>query len=313
LQAENTLIDDRATYERLVGEEPGVLHVPALKASNHTMKDVMHRSETINPSVIDAEFTYEAANNDVNLNIGSLLPEIDLVGTQAHSYGQSVVYPGRQDNTQVMLQMTFPLYDGGESYSKIREARQTATQRRMELEETRHKSVEQARAAWQALLTAEAAIKADEAEIDSAGKALEGVKTEARVGSRTTIDVLNAEQELLDAKTDITNAHHDRDYALLQIRSAIGELTADAMQLPVNVYDPDEHYSDNTWKPIGFGDDDDYVVGERNKMAALDKKDEERALAPEPEAAPATDPVPEAAPQPPVEAVPEAAPTTEAP
>jgi outer membrane protein len=138
----------------------------------------------------------------------------------------------------------------------------------MELEEARHKAYETAHSSWQQLLTAEAAIKADHAEIESAEEALKGVKVEARVGARTTLDVLNAEQELLDAKTEMAHAQHDRDYAILQIRSAVGELTADALKLPLDSYKPEHYYDNNAGKLIGFGDDDDYVVGKENKVTA---------------------------------------------
>lgn len=267
LQAETSLVADRSTFARLVGDEPGSLEAPTLADSLHELDEVLHRAETGNPSVIAAQYAVEAAKADINLNQGSLLPEVNLVGTTSHDYAQSITFPGRQDNNQIMVQATFQLYDGGADYSKIRAARQTATQHRMELEEARHKAHETAHNAWQQLATARASIKADQAGIDAASEALEGVKVEAHVGARTTLDVLNAEQELLDAKTDMARAQHDRDYALIQIKSAVGDLTADALKLPLDVYDPKQHYADNAGKLIGFGDDDEYVVGSKNKLS----------------------------------------------
>lgn len=266
-QAENTLTADRASYIRLVGEEPGKLAVPKL-ALDHSQNiaEILQAADTANPSVVSAQYTVEAAKADIDLNKGSLLPEIDLVGTSSNGYGQSVTFPGRAINNQVMIQATWQLYDGGASYSKIREARQTAMQHRMELEDVRHKSHEMAQNAWQEFQSAEASIKSDQEEVAAAADALQGVKTEARVGSRTTLDVLNAEQELLDAKVDLAKARHDRDYALLEIKSAIGALTADKMKLPLEPYKPEKHYDDNSGKLIGLGNDDDYVVGDRNKL-----------------------------------------------
>ena len=269
LQAENTLITDRAAYVRLVGNEAGSLASPSLKLEQpKELDEALHRAETVNPAVIAANYAVEAAKAEINLNKGGLLPEVNLVGSSSNGYGQSITFPGREINNQVMVQLTWPLYDGGADYSKIRAARQVATQHRMELEEARHKAHETARGAWQQWLTAEAAIKADRAEIRAAEEALEGVRTEAKVGARTTLDVLNAEQELLDARTEMAHAMHDRDYAILQIKAAVGDLTADALKLPFETYDPKHYYDDNTGKLIGFGDDDDYVVGERNKGTA---------------------------------------------
>jgi outer membrane protein len=271
LQAENTLTADHAAFARLVGDDPEKLQTPNVVYERvSSLNEVTHRAETKNPSVVAAEYTFESSKNEVDLNKGSLLPEVNLVGSTTHSYGQSITFPGHQDNNQVMVQLTWPLYDGGADYSKIREARQTSTQRRMELEDVRHKAHETARNAWQELAAAESSIKADQAEIEAASDALQGVKVEARVGSRTTLDVLNAEQELLDAKIDMAKAKHDRDYAVLQIKSAIGDLTVDALKLAVDVYDPKRHYDDNSGKLIGLGDDDDYVVGDKNKMSPKD-------------------------------------------
>ena len=143
-----------------------------------------------------------------------------------------------------MLQLKIPLYEAGADHAKIREAQQTSVQRRMELEEARHKAHEMARNAWQALRTAGAAIEADKKEIEAATDALEGVKVQAQVGTRTTLDELNAEQELLDAKTDLAKSEHDHALAILQIKSAIGALTAEGMDLHLNPYDPKQHYKD---------------------------------------------------------------------
>jgi outer membrane protein len=111
-------------------------------------------------------------------------------------------------------------------------------------------------------MTAQAALDADRTEVDAAAEALAGVKEESKVGTRTTLDVLNAEQELLDARIDQVKSQHDRDYAVLQIKAAVGQLTAEHLKLPVVPYDPKRHYEDvrNQW--AGFSKDDArYKVG----------------------------------------------------
>src|SRR5262249_40099654 len=132
------------------------------------LDEVTHRAETRNPAVIAGEYAVEAAKAEVTENKGSLLPEIDLVGSSTNAYGQSITFPGREQNNQIMLQLTFPLYDGGADYSKIRAAREVASQHRMELEEARHKVHETAHNGWQELATAEAAIGVDQAGIEAA-------------------------------------------------------------------------------------------------------------------------------------------------
>ena len=105
----------------------------------------------------------------------------------------------------MLVQLTVPLYRSGSRLFQNAAAQQTASQRRDELDEARHKAHEAADNAWQALMTAQAALDADKAEVDAAAEALKGVREESKVGTRTTLDVLNAEQELLDAKSIRSN------------------------------------------------------------------------------------------------------------
>ena len=256
-QAESALTQDRASFARLVGAAPGQLQAPALVLeSPRTLADIFEAAETRNPDVIASQFAVEEADAEIKLNKGSLLPEVDLVGNTGRSWGENITVPGREDSSQVMVQVTVPLYRSGTDYSKARAAQQTYSQRRDELDEARHKAHEAADNAWQALMTAQAALDADKSEVDAAAEALKGVTEESKVGTRTTLDVLNAEQELLDAKIDQVRSQHDRDFAVLQIKATVGVLTADNLKLPVEPYDPKRHYEDvrNQW--VGFSRDD---------------------------------------------------------
>jgi outer membrane protein len=256
-QAESSLTQDRASFTRLVGKAPERLQAPILTLdSSRTLVDIFHGAEMQNPDVVSAQFAVEEAKAEIKLNEGSLLPEVDLVGNTTRGYAQDITLPGREDSSQILVQLTVPLYRSGTDYSKTRAAEQTESQRRDELDEARHKAHESADNAWQALMTAQAALDADKTEVDAAGQALEGVKEESKIGTRTTLDVLNAEQELLDVRIDEVKSQHDRDLAVLQIKAATGQLTADKLKLPVEAYDPKRHYDDvrNQW--AGFSKDD---------------------------------------------------------
>ncbi|MGH6679597.1 MAG: TolC family protein, partial [Bradyrhizobium sp.] len=261
-QAESTLTQDRAAYVRLVGQEPEALQTPALTmGAPATLSDIFQAAETRNPDVLSAQYAVDEAKAEIRLNRGSLLPEVDLVGQSQRSYGEDITLPGREDTSEVLVQLTVPLYRSGTDYSKTRAAEQTASQREDELDEARHKAHEAADNAWQAWMTAKAAFDADAGEVDASTRALEGVREENKVGTRTTLDVLNAEQELLDAEIDQVKSRHDRDIAILQIRQAEGTLTAGNLRLPVEPYDPDKHYEDVRGKWIGFSKaDTDYRV-----------------------------------------------------
>ena len=125
----------------------------------------------------------------------------------------------------------------------------------MELEEARKKAREAAHNAWQTLEASQEALLADDEEIKASSLALEGVKAEANIGTRTTLDILNAEQELLDAKIDQAKSQHDRDLAVLQIKMAIGTLTAEELNLSTEHYDPERHYKDVRSQWFGFSQD----------------------------------------------------------
>ncbi|HEU5046784.1 MAG TPA: TolC family outer membrane protein [Rickettsiales bacterium] len=256
MQAENSVEEDRASYQRLIGHMPGTLsNKPAALALPATLEDTLQKIPH-NPGVTSAEFAVEEEKAEVKLNKGSLLPEVNLVASRDRDWGQSSTIPGREDSSQVMVQATMPLYRSGEDYSRIRAAEQTLTQRKMELDEARHKATEDARNGWMSLLTARTASDADRNEVTADTKALKGVTIESKVGTRTMLDVLNAEQELLDAKIDLARSQHDEQLAMVQIRAAIGELTADQLKLPVTYYDPATHYNDVKGQWIGFSKDD---------------------------------------------------------
>jgi hypothetical protein len=240
--------------------------------------------------VIAAHYDVEQSRAEIDLTKGGLLPELDLVGNSGKNWGQSSTLPGRFDNDQVLLQLTMPLYDGGATYSKTRAAEQTATQKLMTLEDVRHKSHETADNAWEALRESEAALDADTTEVEASARAYEGVKVQSKAGTRTTLDVLNAEQEWLDAKTDLLKSQHDRDLAILQITAAIGQLTVASLKLPIEPYDPEQHYHDVRHQWVGFSKDDSHY------MAAVPPTEATLKVPPAPDAVPKTTSIKEAAP-----------------
>jgi TolC family type I secretion outer membrane protein len=257
LQAETDLANSRVTFARLVGEMPGTLVPPRLALEQpKTKEEAVSLAEIKNPAVIAADYTREAADADVTIAEGSLLPEVSLVGSATRSVDQNPTIPQRQDSLSLIAKMTIPLYRSGTDYSKSRAAKQTVTERREEFEDARNKARESAGNAWQTLITSRDVITGDKEALDATDKALYGVKEEAKVGTRTTLDVLNAEQELLNARVSVAKAEHDEGLAVLQVRAAVGTLTAEALQLPVELYDPTVNYKKarNRWAGLDIAD-----------------------------------------------------------
>ena len=258
LQAENDLASRRAAFKRLVGDMPATLTAPALAVDE--VKDgaeVVALAEKQNPSLLAAGYAQDAARADVTAAEGALLPEVSLVGRVSRGWEQSAALPDRQDDATIIARVTLPLYKAGSDYSKTRAAKQTVTQRRLEREDALRKAQEEAENAWRALTTARATIAANKDAVAANDKALEGVREESKVGTRTTLDVLNAEQELLSAKVNLVKAQRDESVAMLKIKSAIGLLTAHALRLPVASYDPKAYYEDVRGKWVGLGDGDE--------------------------------------------------------
>ncbi|MEE4239011.1 MAG: TolC family protein [Anderseniella sp.] len=147
--------------------------------------------------------------------------------------------------------LSIPLYDGGSTYSRIREAKQTASQRRLEVLDARRQVREAVVRSWHLLKAATATIKAAEDAVAAQRIAVEGVREEARVGTRTTLDVLNAANELVFASIALANAKRDRIVAGYQLVASTGRMTAADLRLSVSLYDPQVNYDDVRDKAFG--------------------------------------------------------------
>jgi outer membrane protein TolC len=204
-----------------------------------------------NPNVITAQFVEAAAREAVRQVRGELLPDLRIVGSvnRAEDQGRS---GSVQDSASLSARVTVPLYESGSVYSRTREAQQTVGQRRSELDDVRRQVVQAANTAWENLQSSRARVESLRSTIRAAEIALDGVTQEAAVGSRTVLDILNAEQELFTARVDLVRAQRDQLVNEYQVTAAIGRLTAADLNLPVQLYDVDQHYRLVRDKWIGF-------------------------------------------------------------
>lgn len=255
IQAEGDLETSRGVFRQIVGVEAAKLQKPdpALELPTGSEEAIKLATDQ-NPDVIAAKYDEAAARHNVREVTGELLPRLDLIGQATKGRNQVVL---NRDTTDYELraQLTVPLYQQGAVYSRIREAKQMLAQARMQIEEARRQAVEDATSGWEALATARARISSLKAEVRAAQIALEGVQQEALVGSRTVLDVLDAEQELLDAKVDLVRAERDEIVARFDVLNATGRLTGPALKLPGGYYDTSVHYDQVRRKFFGFGED----------------------------------------------------------
>ena len=170
-------------------------------------------------------------------------PEADLTLTaNAQQNWETSPLIKQQTNASLIGQMTVPIYRGGLFYSAVRQAKETLTQRRFDLETARDQIQAAVVQAWGNLDAAKAQIAATQAQVSAAEIALNGVREEARVGQRTTLDVLNAQQELVNARVALVTAQRDRVVASFNLLSSVGRLSPGNLGLPTSVYDPMNHY-----------------------------------------------------------------------
>lgn len=251
IQAEGTLEISRADYANLVGHPPENLErVPALTGLPRTQEEALEGALARNPGLVAANNAAQASDFAVRSVRGTLLPTVSLIGDLTHSE-EAAVAGLKSDSATITARLSVPLYQSGSEHSKVRQQRQTNNQRRIEVEESRRAVIEDVTQAWERLNTASARIRSRADQVAAAELALDGVRQEAEVGSRTVLDVLDAEQELLDARVALVAVERDEYVAGFDLRAAVGQLTAQDLGLPVEVYDPTDYYRAVRNKLIG--------------------------------------------------------------
>lgn len=244
----------RSAYRQVVGELPDKLVEPQpLKLPQATMDLAREIAEKNNPTVVAALFSDAAAKDNIDQQYARLMPTLALQG----SYGRTQDVASKNTiirANSLLLVATVPIFQGGVEYAAIRQAVQQQQQSRKVLEDARRTAVQQLTTAWQTYLATKGTIASTREQIRSNEIALEGVQREAIVGSRTTLDVLNAEQTLLNSRTSLVNNLAALVTASYQIAGAAGRLTARDLNLSVPLYDETAYYKavKNRW--VGTGD-----------------------------------------------------------
>lgn len=251
IAAESQLATSQATFERLVGLPPEQLLAPVdTTVLPGSLKETVAQAITQQPAVLAAEYAARAAVESVDAATGELLPTVALQGTVFRNFDDSTS-DSRSNGYQMVATVSVPLYEAGGTYSRIREAKHTAGQRRLLVEQSRQQARESAIQAWEQLQASRAQITSLEAQVRAATVALEGVEREAQVGARTVLDILDAEQELLDARVGLVRAQRNERVATYAVQAAVGRMNARDLALPVELYDPVGHYNDVRGSWIG--------------------------------------------------------------
>jgi outer membrane protein len=249
--AEANLIASRTFYERTVGEAPGTLETkPAVPEIPESEVAARATANNDNPTLVAAREAQEAADYAIDFAVGQMLPTVTVQASYGRS-GQEYGIETIGEETRVTAAARFPLYQGGAEWSNIRQAKELFNKSRMDTEFARRRTDEGVSNAWEAYRASKASVEANRQQVKASEIAFEGVQQELEVGSRTTLDVLDQQQELLNARVALVRSERDEIVAGYSLLASVGKLTAQELQLPVQVYDPKGNYDMQTWRPLG--------------------------------------------------------------
>ena len=234
-----------ATYRQVIGTNPGKLTAgtPVDRFSPGNVNQAIATGTASHPSVAAAQYNVDVAQQQVKVAEGALYPTLSVQGSfQKNWLAQQNLSTMESYNASVFGTLSVPIYQGGSEYSLIRQAKETLGQRRLDLDTARDQVRQSILTAWGQLDAAKANIEATNAQVQASEIALNGVREEARVGQRTTFDVLTAQQTLVNARVSLVTAQRDRVVASYSLLSAVGRLMPEVLGLRVPVYQAQVHY-----------------------------------------------------------------------
>ncbi len=255
LTAESNYKTSGATYRQVIGNDPGKLtpSTPVDRFSPNSLPDAVGSAGASHPAVVTAQFNVDVAQSQVKVAEGALYPTLSVQGNFQKNYlAAGNLNTMESYNASVLGQLSVPIYQGGAEYSAIRQAKETLGQKRLDFDIARDQVRQTVVQSWGQLDAAKANIDATTAQVQAAEIAVNGVREEARVGQRTTLDVLNAQQELVNARVALVTAQRDRVVASFTLLSAVGRLAPQTIGLRVPVYDAQVHYEQvrDSWSGV---------------------------------------------------------------
>lgn len=208
------------------------------------LADMVRMAEEKNQVLSEARHQLEAAEGEVDAAFSELLPQLKAFASYQKEYDSQ---PGIIDESQVEtigLRATLTLYQGGTTQSRVREAKSRAPQNRFKILETQQDIKAQVLESWKTLKMSEQEMAARQSEIDAAKRARDGVREEARMGERSTLDTLDADQEVIGAETSYINARYAATLASFALARSLGLMSPEGIGLGGIAYDPGHHYHD---------------------------------------------------------------------
>ena len=257
LAAEANLNTTRANFRRIIGNEPSQL-APASPVDRflpETPRDAVNIALVENPNVTSAMYGIDVGFLNVKVNEGALFPTVSVQATVQKTWQQTITQIS-QFTASAIAQVNVPIYLGGAEYSLIRQSKETLAQQRLTLEQVRDQARADLVSAWGQLVASKSQVSSSQSQVEASEIALNGVRQEATVGQRTTLDVLNQQQALVNARLALVTAQHDRVVASYTVLSTMGRLSPQVLRLPTPLHDPSVHYHQvrDSWAGVRIPD-----------------------------------------------------------
>lgn len=252
--AQNQLSASRAEFEHMIGRPAETLEPdPRVPALPKRKEDAFASANAQNPDLAQARFQAKASDYAVNAAIAALYPTVSV---QAQ-YAKNVDELGlgiKEHAASLVGQISIPLYQGGGEEAAVRQAKEERSQAELNIVESDRQVREGVQNAWDSYETANTARELGASQAQANATAYQGAQLEAEAGSRTMLDILNADEELLQSRLGMATSEYNARVAAFQLLAAIGQLTARALRLPTPLYDPKAHYNEDATRWFGLGD-----------------------------------------------------------
>ena len=252
-QARFDLQNSIAIYRQVIGEQPRNLEParPVEPLMPRSLDAALALSQKQHPRIQAALHAVDVAALNVTVQEGALLPSVTATGTASVSREPSGFPNYQTKSMSAVATLSVPIYEGGATYSAIRQAKELVGQARLQADVQRELVRSGVIVAWGGYQTTKLTIQSFQAQVRANEIALEGVREEAKVGQRTTLDVLNAQQTLLNSRVSLVTAQRNQVVASYALLAAAGLLSADTLGLRVTTYDPTLHFDQVKDKWIG--------------------------------------------------------------
>ena len=245
-QAKANLKSSRAEYERVIGVPPQKLSEPNpnSKLLPKSLDEAIGIGTKENPRLVAALYSEQAARYQVDEIRGELLPEAQLEANFTERFDSGLT-TRESESASIVGRLNIPIYaNGGEVHARVRQAKQQHLARIQEIEQARALAQSQVSQAWSQWIGFKAQLESDKAQIAANRTALDGVREEEKVGQRTLIEVLNAQQELLQSQEKLEVTKRQVLVAAYTVVQQIGRLNVAELGATSTVYDPEAHYDE---------------------------------------------------------------------